>query len=37
MPTLEGLGFSQVAVLAPGFSCDDWTAQFGAIPSNEEC
>ena len=31
MPNLGGLRMSQVAVLAPGFSVDDWPEQFGAI------
>ena len=26
---------SQVAVLAPGFSVDDWPEQFGAIPATK--
>ena len=33
MPNLGGLRMSQVAVLAPGFSVDDWPDQFGAIPA----
>ena len=33
MPNLGGLGFSQIAVLAPGFSSDDWLAQYGAVPA----
>ena len=33
MPNLGGLRMSQVAVLAPGFSGDDWPEQFGAIPA----
>ena len=33
MPNLGGLKMSQVAVLAPGFSSDDWPDQFGAIPA----
>ncbi|MCY4575638.1 MAG: hypothetical protein OXC55_03405, partial [Chloroflexi bacterium] len=33
MPNLGGLRFSQVAVLAPGYSSDDWPDQFGAIPA----
>ena len=35
MPNLGGLRFSQIAVLAPGFSRDDWPAQFGAIPATK--
>ena len=35
MPNLGGLRFSQIAVLAPGFSSDDWPAQFGAIPATK--
>ena len=35
MPNLGGLRFSQVAVLAPGFSSDDWPDQFGAIPATK--
>ena len=33
MPDLERLGFSQVAVLAPGISSVDWPDQFAAIPA----
>ena len=36
MPNLGGLGMSQVAVLAPGFSVDDWPDQFGAIPATRD-
>ena len=35
MPNLGGLRFSQVAVLAPGFSSDDWPDQFGTIPATQ--
>ena len=35
MPNLGGLRFSQIAVLAPGFSRDDWPAEFGAIPATK--
>ena len=35
MPNLGGLRFSQAAVLAPGFSSDDWPDQFGAIPATK--
>ena len=35
MPNLGALRFSQIAVLAPGFSSDDWPAQFGAIPATK--
>ena len=35
MPNLGGLKFSQIAVLAPGFSRDDWPAHFGAIPATK--
>ena len=31
MADLGGLRFSRIAVLASGFSRDDWPAQFGAI------
>ncbi len=31
MPNLGGLEMSQVAVLAPGFSAEDWPDHFGAI------
>ena len=33
MPNLGGLKFSQVAVLAPGYSSHDWPEQFGAVPA----
>ena len=33
MADLGGLGVSQIAVLAPGFSSEKWLAQFGAIPA----
>lgn len=32
---LGGLGVSQIAVLAPGFSSDGYPAQFGAIPATK--
>ena len=35
MPNMGGLGFSQVAVLAAGFSSDDWPDQFGVIPGTK--
>ena len=35
MPNLGRLRMSQVAVLAPGFSVDDWPEQFGAIPATK--
>ena len=35
MPNLGGLRMSQVAVLAPGFSVDDWPEQFGVIPGTK--
>ena len=35
MPNLGGLRFSQIAVLAPGFSSNNWPAQFGAIPATK--
>ena len=33
MPDPGGLGFIQIAVLAPGFSSEDWPDLFGAIPA----
>ena len=33
VPNLGGLKMSQVAVLAPGFSSDEWPDRFGAIPA----
>ena len=35
MPNLGGLRMSQVAVLAPGFSGEDWPDQFGVIPATK--
>ena len=35
MPNLGGLRMSQVAVLAPGFSSDDWPDQVGVIPATK--
>ena len=35
MRKLGGLGFSQTAVLASGFSSDDWPAQFSVIPATK--
>ena len=35
MSNLGGLGFSQIAVLATGFSCDDWPAQFGGVSATK--
>ena len=35
MTDLGGRGFSQVAVLAPGFSGDYWPVRFGAIPTTK--
>ena len=31
VPDLGGLGFSQIAVLVPGVTGDNWSVQFGAI------
>lgn len=35
MPNLGGLRFSQVAVLAPGFSVADWPDRFGTVPATK--